>query len=380
MNNFSYTTAATAKEATGARKNSAQSAFIAGGTTLLDLMKLNVEQHPQLVDINMVPFKGISETADGLRIGALERMSDVGENPLVVQQYPAVSEALLLSASPQLRNMASIGGNLMQRTRCTYFRDTAFPCNKRNPGSGCPAQDGDNRGLAILGGSTACIATNPGDLAVALVALDAVVTLENAKGKQRRVPLVDFHLLPGNTPQRETVLEADELIVAVTVPAAAHARKSHYVKVRDRASYAFALVSAAVGLDVQAARSGRRALPWAVWAPSPGGRWKQRSCWWASPLPRPISGPLPLPPCAEQPRGSITASKWRWSRKLLCRLCRSWYNAKLPRRASLNKQRDPITTASFSKQALQGALLNETPSRRFALPPTTYYPPHGYRT
>ncbi|UOQ67754.1 FAD binding domain-containing protein [Hymenobacter volaticus] len=251
MNNFSYTTATTAKEATGVRKDSAQAAFIAGGTTLLDLMKLNVEQHPQLVDINMLPFKGISETADGLRIGALERMSDVGENQLVVQQYPAISEALLLSASPQLRNMASIGGNLMQRTRCTYFRDTAFPCNKRNPGSGCPAQTGDNRGLAILGGSSACIATNPGDMAVALVALDAVVTLENSKGKQRRVPLLDFHLLPGTTPQRETILEADELIVAVTVPAAAHARKSHYVKVRDRASYAFALVSAAVGLDVQ---------------------------------------------------------------------------------------------------------------------------------
>ncbi|MBO0356442.1 xanthine dehydrogenase family protein subunit M [Hymenobacter sp. BT186] len=262
MNNFSYTTATTAKEATGARKNSVQSAFIAGGTTLLDLMKLNVEQHPQLVDINMVPFKGISETTDGLRIGALERMSDVGENLLVVQQFPAISEALLLSASPQLRNMASIGGNLMQRTRCSYFRDTAFPCNKRNPGSGCPAQTGDNRGLAILGGSAACIATNPGDMAVALVALDAVVLLENSKGKQRRVPLLDFHLLPGTTPQRETVLEPDELIVAVTVPAAAHARKSHYVKVRDRASYAFALVSAAVGLDVQGGqiRSARLAM------------------------------------------------------------------------------------------------------------------------
>jgi xanthine dehydrogenase YagS FAD-binding subunit len=169
---------------------------------------------------------------------------------------------LLLAASPQLRNMASIGGNLLQRTRCGYFRDTAFPCNKRQPGSGCPAQDGENRGLAILGGSKACIATFPGDLAVALVALDAVLLLENAKGKQRRVPLVDFHLLPGNTPQRETVLEPGELIVSVTIPAAAHTRKSMYLKVRERTSYAYALASAAVGLDVQGGqiRSARVAL------------------------------------------------------------------------------------------------------------------------
>ncbi|TGE18328.1 FAD binding domain-containing protein [Hymenobacter elongatus] len=251
MNNFSYTQASTAKEATNIRKDAKDAAFIAGGTTLLDLMKADIEQHPQLVDINMLPFRGIELNDGSLRIGAMERMSDVGENALVLQQFPAVSEALLLSASPQLRNMASIGGNLMQRTRCGYFRDTAFPCNKRNPGSGCPAQQGDNRNLAILGGSQACIATNAGDLAVALAALDAVVLLENAKGKQRRVPLLEFHVLPGTTPQRETIIEADELIVAVLVPATAQARKSHYVKVRDRASYAFALVSAAVGLDVQ---------------------------------------------------------------------------------------------------------------------------------
>ncbi len=251
MNNFTYTATTTAKEATGARKATPAAAFIAGGTNVLDLMKSNIEQHPQLLDINQVPLKGIAQTSEGLRIGALERMSDVGEHPLVVQQYPAISQSLLLAASPQLRNMASIGGNLLQRTRCGYFRDTAFPCNKREPGSGCPAQDGDNRNLAILGGSPQCIATYPGDLAVALVALDAVVLLENSKGKQRRVALVDFHLLPGKTPQVETVLEPDEIITAVLVPAAAHAHKSHYLKVRDRASYAFALVSAAVGLDVQ---------------------------------------------------------------------------------------------------------------------------------
>ncbi len=262
MDNFTYLQATQAKEATAAALGTKGAAFIAGGTTLLDLMKLNVESHGQLVDINLLDFKGVEQTTDGLRIGALERMSDVGEHPLVVQQYPVVSQALLLAASPQLRNMASVGGNILQRTRCGYFRDTAFPCNKRQPGSGCPAQDGENRNLAILGGSKACIATYPGDLAVALVALDAVLLLENAKGKQRRVPLVEFHLLPGNTPQRETVLEPGELIVSLLIPAAAHARNSLYLKVRDRASYAFALVSAAVGLDVQGGqiRSARVAL------------------------------------------------------------------------------------------------------------------------
>ena len=263
MNNFSYTQASSAKEATASRAAASQSAYIAGGTTLLDLMKANLEEHTQLVDINMLPFKGIEQTADGLRIGAMERMSDVGEHPLVMQQYPAVSESLLLAASPQLRNMASIGGNMLQRTRCGYFRDEAFPCNKRVPGSGCPAIEGDSHNLAILGTSDACIATAyPGDLAVALAAFDAVLTLENAKGKQRRVPVTEFYLLPGKTPQRETVLEPGELIVAMTIPATAHAHRSTYLKVRERSSYAYALASAAVGLDVQAGtiRSARVAL------------------------------------------------------------------------------------------------------------------------
>jgi len=262
MNNFTYLQTSQAKEATATVRDHKGAAFIAGGTTLLDLMKLNVENHDQLVDINLLAFKGIEQTAEGLRIGALERMSDVGEHPLVVQNYPAVSQSLLLAASPQLRNMASIGGNILQRTRCGYFRDTAFPCNKRVPGSGCPAQDGENKGLAILGTSKACIATFPGDFPVALAALDAVLLLENAKGKQRRVPLVDFHLLPGNTPEKETVLEPGELIVSINIPAAAHARKSTYLKVRERTSYAYALASAAVGLDVQGdtIRSARVAL------------------------------------------------------------------------------------------------------------------------
>ncbi|MBT2556668.1 xanthine dehydrogenase family protein subunit M [Hymenobacter sp. ISL-91] len=252
MNNFSYIQADKAKEATAAKRDDKSAAFIAGGTTLLDLMKLNVENHGQLIDVNMLPFRGIEMTKDGLRIGALERMSEVGAHPLVKENFPAVSESLLLAASAQLRNMASIGGNVLQRTRCGYFRDTAFPCNKREPGTGCPALEGDNRNLAILGTSETCIATSyPGDLAVALIALDAVLTLENAKGKQRQVPITKFYLLPGTTPQRETVLEADELIVAVTIPQTAAARKSKYLKVRDRSSYAYALVSAAVGLEVQ---------------------------------------------------------------------------------------------------------------------------------
>ncbi|NVO86562.1 FAD binding domain-containing protein [Hymenobacter terrestris] len=252
MNNFSYIQADKAKEATAAKRDDKSAAFVAGGTALIDLMKLNVENHGQLIDVNMLPFRGIEMTKDGLRIGALERMSDVGEHPLVKQNFPAVSESLLLAASAQLRNMASMGGNVLQRTRCGYFRDTAFPCNKREPGTGCPALEGDNRNLAILGTSETCIATSyPGDLSVALTALDAVLTLENAKGKQRQVPITKFYLLPGTTPQRENVLEADELIVAITIPQTAAARKSKYLKVRDRSSYAYALVSAAVGLEVQ---------------------------------------------------------------------------------------------------------------------------------
>ncbi|MGI4872843.1 MAG: FAD binding domain-containing protein [Janthinobacterium lividum] len=272
MNNFAYTQAASTKEAATAQTTDKQAAFISGGTSLIDLMKSNIEQHTLLVDLNKLSLLGIDNAATGLRIGALERMSDVGENPAVVQSYPVIAQALLASASPQLRNMASMGGNLLQRTRCGYFRDVAFPCNKRVPGSGCPAQTGDNRTLAILGGSPSCIATHASDLCVALVALEASLTLESAKGTTRTVPLVDFYKLPGNTPHIETQLQTGEIITAITVPAAAHARRSHYLKVRDRASYAYALVSAAVALDVQGGviRSARAALggvgtvPWRV--------------------------------------------------------------------------------------------------------------------
>ncbi|MBD2261174.1 xanthine dehydrogenase family protein subunit M [Pseudanabaena sp. FACHB-2040] len=222
---------------------------IAGGTNLVDLIRIGVETPNQLIDINQLPLAAVEETSQGVRINALARMSAVADATLVRDRYPMVSQALLNSASPQLRNMASIGGNLMQRTRCPYFRDQAFPCNKRQPGTGCPAIEGENRMHAILGTSRQCIATHPSDLAVALVALDAVVQLRGPDG-ERSIPIASFHLLPGDTPERETVLQPGELIIAVEVPASDAATQSHYLKVRDRASYEFALVSAAVGLDV----------------------------------------------------------------------------------------------------------------------------------
>jgi len=220
--------------------------FLAGGTTLVDLMKLDVLTPEHVVDINRLPLHGI-DTADGLRIGALERMSDVAAYPGV---YPAVSRALLASASQQLRNMASIGGNLLQRTRCTYFRDVAMPCNRRDPGSGCPARTGANRMHAVLGTSDSCVATHASDLAVALVALDARVVLAGADGT-REVALAEFYRRPGDTPQVENDLRPGELITEVVVPRLDWATDSTYVKVRDRQSYEFALCSAAVALDVR---------------------------------------------------------------------------------------------------------------------------------
>jgi xanthine dehydrogenase YagS FAD-binding subunit len=223
--------------------------FIAGGTDLLQLMKENVEAPRILVDLDGLPLDDISMDANGLRIGAVARMSDVAADRRVAEGYPVIAEALLASAAPQIRNMASIGGNLLQRTRCNYFRDTGFDCNKRVPGSGCPAIHGDNRMHAILGVSDQCIAAHASDLAVALVALDASVELRGPDGG-RTVRLTEFHTLPGDTPQHENVLRPGELILAVTVPAGAWTAKSTYLKVRDRASFEFAVVAAAVALDV----------------------------------------------------------------------------------------------------------------------------------
>lgn len=254
MNPFKFSKAANERAAMRMVQGDASADFIAGGTNKIDLIRQYVETNSQLVDINMLPLRDIKTVkvtgGNFLRIGALARMSDVAEAPLVKQNFPVISEALLLSASPQLRNMASIGGNLMQRTRCPYFRQTAFPqCNKRQPGSGCASIKGENRTNAVLGTSDHCIATHASDLAVALVALDAVVELHSSRGV-RRVPLVDFHLLPSATPHLETVLQHGELITAVDVPMLPFASNSHYLKVRDRASYEFAICSAAVALDM----------------------------------------------------------------------------------------------------------------------------------
>jgi xanthine dehydrogenase YagS FAD-binding subunit len=224
--------------------------FLAGGTTQIDLMKLNVEIPARLIDINRLPLGTIEAIPDGgLKIGATVRNSDLAHDPRVQRDYAVLSQAILAGASAQLRNMATTAGNLLQRTRCAYFRDTAMPCNKREPGTGCPAITGSNRTLAILGTSESCIATNPSDMNVAMVALEAVVHVQGPKGT-RAIPIGDFHLLPGRTPQRETVLEPGDLITHVTLPPPVSGSKQLYLKLRDRASYEFALASAAVVLTV----------------------------------------------------------------------------------------------------------------------------------
>jgi xanthine dehydrogenase YagS FAD-binding subunit len=225
--------------------------FVAGGTTLIDLMKLNVMLPSSLVDINSLPLDKIESMPDGsLRVGAMVRNSDMAHHEMVIKRFPVLSQAILAGASPQLRNMATTGGNLMQRTRCYYFRDTAYACNKRQPGSGCAALEGFNRIHAVLGGSDQCIATHPSDMAVALVALDAVVHIKSAKG-ERTVAAGEFHLLPGTTPHLETVVQPGELITYVTIPNSKFAERSAYVKLRDRASYEFALASAGAALELQ---------------------------------------------------------------------------------------------------------------------------------
>jgi xanthine dehydrogenase YagS FAD-binding subunit len=251
MRPFTYESLSSVKEATS--RAGSGSAFIAGGTTMVDLMKLEVLTPGQVVDITQLPILGIELNPDGLRIGAMERMSDVAAHPAVAANYPVVAESLLKSASPQIRNMASIGGNLLQRTRCGYFRDVSTPCNKREPGSGCSAFDGENRNHAIFGTSPSCVATHASDLAVALVALDAELRLENGAG-DRIVKLDDFYLLPGETPEKENVLAPGELITEVRIPRLDWARKSTYLKIRDRESYEFALISAAIALNIDGDR------------------------------------------------------------------------------------------------------------------------------
>jgi len=263
MRRFELTAPTTVEEALAS-----PGTFLAGGTTLVDLMKLDVLTPSRVHDINGLPLRGI-DTTDGLRIGALERMGDIAAHPEVRAAYPMISRALLLSASQQLRNMASIGGNLLQRTRCSYFRDVASPCNKREPGSGCPAITGANRLHAVLGTSDACAATHASDVAVALVALDAELRLTDPTGS-RTVKLADFYRAPGTTPEQENDLRPGEMITEVVVPRLDWAARSTYVKVRDRQSYEFALCSVAVALriedsrvtDARVAAGGVGTVPW----------------------------------------------------------------------------------------------------------------------
>lgn len=251
METFNYIHADSRQSAVKSVLEGTRSKFLAGGTNLIDLMKLNIETPRQVIDINGLDLYNIEEMAGGaVRIGALVKNSDLAWHPLVMQRYPVLSEALLSGASAQLRNMASVGGNILQRTRCYYFYDTTFPCNKREPGSGCAAINGYNRNNAILGTSDSCIATHPSDMCVAMAMLDATITILSVTGTERAVPFNEFHLLPGSTPQRENILRHGDLITGVILPAISYSRHSHYLKVRDRASYEFALTSAAVMLDI----------------------------------------------------------------------------------------------------------------------------------
>ena len=248
MNPFHYSRPTDVQQAV--QMSSAASRFIAGGTNLLDLMKENISHPEHLIDITGLPLHDIQETAEGgLRIGALVSNADLAWHPLIEQRYPLLSQAILAGASPQLRNMASTGGNLLQRTRCYYFYDAAVPCNKRQPGSGCPARNGLNRIHAILGASEQCVATHPSDMCVALAALAARVHVEG-RGGARVIEFADFHRLPGDAPQRDNQLADDELITAIELPADHLARHSHYLKIRDRASYAFALVLVVAALEL----------------------------------------------------------------------------------------------------------------------------------
>ena len=255
---FERATDSAAAVATAAQAKTAQQGadvrFVAGGTTLLDLMKLNVETPARVIVINRLPLDKIEATPDGgLKIGATVRNSDLANHPTVKRDYAVLSQAILSGASAQLRNMATTAGNLVQRTRCVYFRDTAMPCNKREPGTGCPAITGANRMLAILGTSEHCIATNPSDMCVAMAALEATIHVQGPKGV-RAIAIGNFHLLPGTTPHRETVLEPGDLITHVTLPPPVAGSKQVYLKLRDRASYEFALASAAVVITVAAGK------------------------------------------------------------------------------------------------------------------------------
>ena len=250
MNTFTFIRPVQPGDAVHAAVAEPAAAFIAGGTTLVDLMKENVLVPVQLIDINTLPLSKIAVSEKGVSIGALVKNSDLAEHETIRKSYPVLTQALLSGASQQLRNAASVGGNLLQKTRCYYYRDNAMPCNKRKPGSGCPAITGFNRIHAVLGCSDDCIATHPSDMCVALVALDATIDILG-NNSERSVPITDFYKLPANTPERETILETGELITSVRLPSLSANTRSSYLKVRDRASYEFALASAGVVLEMQ---------------------------------------------------------------------------------------------------------------------------------
>jgi len=259
VNPFGYERTEQAETALRAIAEYSGAKFLAGGTNLIDLMKNGVEKPPMLIDINHLPLRAIEDLpGGGLRIGALARNSDTASHPLVRTNYPLLARAILSGASPQLRNMATNGGNLLQRTRCYYFMDTGFPaCNKRTPGSGCGAIGGVNRIHAIFGASGACIATHPSDMCVALAALDATIRVRSAQG-ERTIAIDEFHRLPGDTPSIDTTLRPDELVLSIDMPRSPYSAHSHYLKVRDRASYEFALVSVAAALEFEGGDGGGR--------------------------------------------------------------------------------------------------------------------------
>jgi len=249
MINFEYTRASSVKAAIDMLAKNPTGSYIAGGTNLVDLMKRGVTTLDRLIDINNLPLKQIDETATGLMIGALIINSELSENELVQKNYPLLSLALKAGASPQIRNMATVGGNILQRTRCPYFYDTTMPCNKRQPNSGCGAMEGYNRMHAIFGTSNNCIAVHPSDMCVALAALDAIVIVNGPKG-ERKIKFTDFHRLPGDTPDKDNNLLKGELITNITIPKNPFTKNVHYLKLRDRSSYAFALVSVAIALEL----------------------------------------------------------------------------------------------------------------------------------
>lgn len=258
MRPFTYTRPKTVDDAIKAYAQAPEVCFLGGGTNLLDLMKMGVERPAHLVDINRLPLTRIEEHEGGVRIGAMVTNTDAANHALIRTRYPVLSESILAGASPQLRNKATMGGNLLQRTRCYYFYDPSYrECNKRVPGSGCAAKQGYNRIHAVLGASEECIATHPSDMCVALVVLDATVQVKGPKG-ERSIPMAEFHRLPGNTPHIDTNLHPGELITAIDLPAIPYAKRSTYLKVRDRNSYAFALVSVAAVIDVDESGAIRR--------------------------------------------------------------------------------------------------------------------------